>query len=394
MISLPVSSVDGIPIIVDIVPKGNTKVRPAYAMVPKDVAVHNTGNSAATADALMHGKYLRNNVAAGSSAPYASWHYTVDDKRIVQHIPLNESAWHTGDGSGATSGNRTAIGVEIAENSDGDYAKAERNAVILVAFLIKTFDMGINRVRPHQFYSGKYCPHIILSRDGNLEKFKANVVAQNKGGSVITEPAPAPQPVPSELPAPKSGEGIVDYLNRVGIDSSFANRQVLAKQYGVTGYSGTAAQNSTLLTKIYEGSKSSGNPAPKSGEGVVAYHTRLGIDSSYSNREKLAAKYGISGYRGTAAQNEQLIQAVYKGKSVSSGSGGSSSSGIKQVGTVQIVNLNSFTYVYAKPDKSSKRVGEAKKGAKFPIAGSLSGWYEVIHNGKRAYIDAKYCKKV
>lgn len=46
---------------------------------------------------------------------------------------------------------------------------------------------------------------------------------------------------------------IVDYLKSVGQDSSFTARQALAKQYGITNYSGTAEQNVKLLQTLRTG---------------------------------------------------------------------------------------------------------------------------------------------
>jgi 3D (Asp-Asp-Asp) domain-containing protein len=43
---------------------------------------------------------------------------------------------------------------------------------------------------------------------------------------------------------------IVDYLYTKGEDYRFANRAQLASQHGITGYSGTAYQNITLLNKL------------------------------------------------------------------------------------------------------------------------------------------------
>ncbi|WP_320969227.1 DUF3597 family protein [Enterocloster bolteae] len=40
---------------------------------------------------------------------------------------------------------------------------------------------------------------------------------------------------------------IVDYLKSKGQDSSYNNRKNLANQYGITGYTGTASQNTNLL---------------------------------------------------------------------------------------------------------------------------------------------------
>ncbi|PMQ62427.1 peptidase M15 [Listeria monocytogenes] len=47
--------------------------------------------------------------------------------------------------------------------------------------------------------------------------------------------------------------GLVDYMNMNKIDSSFANRKKLAAKYGIKNYSGTASQNTTLLAKLKAG---------------------------------------------------------------------------------------------------------------------------------------------
>lgn len=46
---------------------------------------------------------------------------------------------------------------------------------------------------------------------------------------------------------------IVDYLKSVGTDSSFNNRKNIAKQYGINNYKGTAAQNIQLLNVVSKG---------------------------------------------------------------------------------------------------------------------------------------------
>lgn len=52
---------------------------------------------------------------------------------------------------------------------------------------------------------------------------------------------------------------LVDFMKANGIDSSFANRSVLAQQYGIMGYTGTAAQNLALLSKLQSGVKPATN---------------------------------------------------------------------------------------------------------------------------------------
>lgn len=55
----------------------------------------------------------------------------------------------------------------------------------------------------------------------------------------------------SPLSMPQSGS-VVDLLNMAGMDSSFASRQQLAQQFGIAGYTGTAAQNTDLSKKYLE----------------------------------------------------------------------------------------------------------------------------------------------
>ncbi|EAE5600684.1 M15 family peptidase [Listeria monocytogenes] len=50
-----------------------------------------------------------------------------------------------------------------------------------------------------------------------------------------------------------SSLGLVDYMNMNKLDSSFANRKKLAAKYDIKNYSGTASQNTTLLAKLKGG---------------------------------------------------------------------------------------------------------------------------------------------
>lgn len=154
----------------DFIPAGRHN-RPGRKMdKPMYITIHDTGNKNAGADALAHAKYLKGDAAA--SRP-ASWHFTVDEKNIVQHLPLNEIAWHAGDGNGP--GNTQSIGIEICEHSDGDRAKAESKAAALVAGLLKTYKLPIESVVQHNKWSGKNCPQTIRSRPGGWEDFLQKV---------------------------------------------------------------------------------------------------------------------------------------------------------------------------------------------------------------------------
>ena len=99
------------------------------------------------------------------------------------------------------------------------------------------------------------------------------------------------------------GNSIVDYLKSIDVDSSYNNRKKLAKENGITNYTGTAEQNLKLL-EILRGKKTSNYQ----GNSIVDYLKSIGIDSSYKNRKKLAKENGISNYTGTADQNLRLLK--------------------------------------------------------------------------------------
>ena len=133
------------------------------------ITIHETGNKASGADAEAHGTYL--NSSAGE-ADLVSWHYTVDDHAIVQHLPDGETAYHAGDGKAGT-GNAQSIGIEICVNADGDFAKAKANAAALVRLLMEEYGIPIANVVQHNRWNGKDCPYAIRHTSGAWEAFLA-----------------------------------------------------------------------------------------------------------------------------------------------------------------------------------------------------------------------------
>ncbi|WP_212936400.1 S-layer homology domain-containing protein [Bacillus hominis] len=153
----------GVPLKEMIVPTGNENIRPGYAMKPKYITIHETDNYSVGANARNHAQYLYSQ-ATGTTDRSASWHFTVDDKEIYQHLPLNENGWHAGDGTEGT-GNRESIAIEIAVNQDGDYNKAVENARKLAAYLMGELNIPLENVKKHQFWSGKNCPAIMIKNN-------------------------------------------------------------------------------------------------------------------------------------------------------------------------------------------------------------------------------------
>jgi len=169
-------------IIEDFIPAGRAN-RPGLKISgPEWITVHDTANTNTGADAAAHAAYLKGDQAAGLPV---SWHFTVDDRQIVQHLPLREVGWHAGDGSNGT-GNRSSIGIEICENKDGKREKAEANAAWLVANLLQELELGIDRIVQHHKWNGKNCPRVLRGRPGGWEQFLA-AVEQNLPGGIFPD---------------------------------------------------------------------------------------------------------------------------------------------------------------------------------------------------------------
>lgn len=141
--------------------------RPGTSLQPEWVTVHNTANRGPGADAEMHRRYLLGEDARNREV---SWHFTVDDTEVIQHVPTDEIAWHAGPLANATS-----IGVEICEHQGIDQAAADDRAARLVAVLLAEHDIPLAHVRTHKSWTGKQCPRVLLQTPGGWERFLARV---------------------------------------------------------------------------------------------------------------------------------------------------------------------------------------------------------------------------
>ena len=137
-----------------------------YEMIPKFLIVHNTANDASANNEI---SYMRTNNSS------TSFHIAVDDVEAVQGIPFNRNSFNAGDGRNG-NGNRNGIAIEICySKSGGDkWEKAKTNAVELIVQLLNQYGWGIEQVKKHQDFSGKYCPHRILDEgwEGFLNRIR------------------------------------------------------------------------------------------------------------------------------------------------------------------------------------------------------------------------------
>jgi N-acetylmuramoyl-L-alanine amidase len=151
-----------------------------YPMVAEFIVVHNTANDASARNEVAY--MNRNN-------DKVSFHYAIDDKEIIQGIPENRNAWHAGDGTNGR-GNRKGLSIEICYSKSGGqrFIEAEKLTAKFIAYKLKEKGWGIDRVKKHQDFSGKYCPHRTL--DMGWQRFLDMVKSELdklKGGATVAE---------------------------------------------------------------------------------------------------------------------------------------------------------------------------------------------------------------
>ena len=143
-------------IVKNLVSESKYSVKCPYAMTPEFIVVHNTANDASAQNEV---KYMISN------NNQVSFHFAVDDKEVVQGLPTDRNAWHAGDGASGR-GNRYGIAVEICYSKSGGvrFENAEKNAAKFIAQLLKERGWGVDKVKKHQDFSNKYCPHRTLDK--------------------------------------------------------------------------------------------------------------------------------------------------------------------------------------------------------------------------------------
>lgn len=161
-----VDSIDGIPLFTAYIPE-DSPGRPGVLRTVESITIHETANTSEGADAEAHSDYL------STTSDEVSWHYTVDDHQIYQHLPDNEEAWHSGD----REGNHSSIGIELCVNADGNFDQTMENAAKLTAFLLKEYDLTIDDVKQHYDFNVKDCP-LIIRQEGRWDEF-LGMVQQN-----------------------------------------------------------------------------------------------------------------------------------------------------------------------------------------------------------------------
>jgi N-acetylmuramoyl-L-alanine amidase len=164
----------------DLVPRGRHGRKVVRPMKPRYITIHSTQNY--RADAWQHSKALKNGALRAPKRPggnrigYLIWHFTVDDRVALQHLPVYEQGEHA-DFNGP--GNRLSIGIEMCEHRGSNRSVTIERTAKLAAVLMKRHDIPLRNVVPHYHWPrrgasppNKNCPHFLLDHGRPGKKWR------------------------------------------------------------------------------------------------------------------------------------------------------------------------------------------------------------------------------
>lgn len=247
---------------VDLIPKGRPN-RPGTKLSPSKITIHNTDNASAGANAKAHAKFVKTTgyYLLNGKKHYVSWHYTVDDGAVYQHLPINEVGWHAG------SGNSKSIGIEICMNKGIHQDAANLRAATLVASLLKDLKLSSKDVVPHMSWTGKKCPTKLLDNGQLGAKWKAFIELVEKMTMSFESPTSL---VASNRELKAVATATLDASSAHGAESAFMepvddheHGRILIGRGGVKRKRAKAAQPRPRAAKVLPSKKSAKKSAKK-----------------------------------------------------------------------------------------------------------------------------------
>lgn len=110
------------------------------------------------------------------------YHFMVSDNKIAQFIPINFRTAH----AGSTEGNSSSIAIERLVNRFINFPVAIANQAKLTATLMTMYNIPIEHVVPHKYWSGKECPaRLLAGMYGGWDGFISQVKAFYDSGDIF-----------------------------------------------------------------------------------------------------------------------------------------------------------------------------------------------------------------
>lgn len=202
-----------------------------------------------------------------------AWHYTAVARKNKAFITTHETYWRNHHGwkrggyhfyidadgkiyqnydyetvsNGVGGNNSYIVNICVEANSANDYSQAQVEARDwLTRKVMEDLNIPASRVMGHKEFPGQSTACPGYSK-AQMDAFRREL---GSGKLVETKPVAKPAVKPTAKPVAKKTESIVDYLNSIKVDSSPSNRKKIAAAHGIKNYTGTAAQNIQLLNLV------------------------------------------------------------------------------------------------------------------------------------------------
>lgn len=112
-------------------------------------------------------------------------------------------------------------------------------------------------------------PHFEVTNNWRIPKgysLTPNLILPTRSNQTVRGIGNTPPPKPNTTTSTQSsgsGMGLVAYMNSLGMNSSFSSREKLAQSMGIRNYRGTAQQNTTIQRKLEQSKGSTSKPTQK-----------------------------------------------------------------------------------------------------------------------------------
>ena len=237
------------------------------------------------------------------------------------------------------NGNRKGIAIEICYSKSGGerFIQAEKNAAEFIARILTAYGWGIDKVKKHQDFANKYCPHRTLDMGWArfIDMIKTHLNDDTATKQEINTNTPAEQKQTVTLPASANSWAVYD-MNVQPVKKN-AKGYLKPSKFGGLTYEilGWTMKDVAIIktrdfgqVQIYvapstgaiiNGKQVAPQPAVEyypafSNNSIVDGLKSIGVDSSMANRKKIAKANGINNYVGEANQNVQLCDLAKMGK--------------------------------------------------------------------------------
>lgn len=148
---------------------------------PEYIVVHYTAGTTSKAGSSENVRSHFNNMSTKASA-----HFVVDDVKALQLLPIEKGAWHAGQ----KKMNCSSIGIEMCSNikSSKPYSKftaedpwyftkeTEQNTIELIQYLMKKYNIPIDKVIRHYDVTKKKCPAPYVKDEQAWLNFKNKIM--------------------------------------------------------------------------------------------------------------------------------------------------------------------------------------------------------------------------